>query len=518
MRVLTLAALLSLACGRAEIYGERVQPAPAPQPRPDSGFNPPRPDAGTPVRDGGTPAPDAGQPEPDGGVHLLPDGGVCKPPAGTSCQFTNPPQSFSCIPGVRVLEQKTDRQGRRQFVLGFRQPVDHFDPASPTFEQRLSVSHVSANQPTVLLATGYELYDTIDELYDRFIVNEISVEHRFFGTSFPDGGQYDYRHLDIRQASEDLHRIREAFAGLYPKSWVSTGASKGGMTMVYYRRFYPCDVAGTVAYVAPHSDAELDPRYNTFLDAVGGTARADCRDRLGNLERQLLDRRAALLPQFPADAGYGIVGSVEAAYESSVVFFFFTYWQYIDPDDPGFGCAALPTGTLSDAVLAQWARSIVGGVDDDLLPFAAYYYQAATQLGDAEAYTRPVPGRIQFPAALTTRAYVPRFISIPAFDPAPMRDIQAWLSAEGDGIAFVYGELDPWSATQYELGASHDTKKSIAPGLNHYASLADLQPADEEATMQMIERWFGIKRSHFRSLAPPPLPPRHASGPPLPRR
>ena len=40
--------------------------------------------------------------------------------------------------------------------------------------------------------------------------------------------------------------------------------------------------------VAPHSGREADPRYNTFLSQVGGTARADCRSQLENLQRQLL--------------------------------------------------------------------------------------------------------------------------------------------------------------------------------------------------------------------------------------
>src|SRR5262249_4352282 len=161
----------------------------------------------------------------------------------------------------------------------------------------------------------YELFDTLDEISQRFDVNVIAIEHRFFGDSFPDGGQHDFTHLDIRQMSLDLHRIREAFAGLYPKPWVSTGASKGGMTMVFYRRFFPCDVAGTVAYVAPHSVSDADPRYNTFLDSVGGAAHASCRAALVNLQTQLLQRRAVVEAALDHSGSYTLSGGFDNAYE-----------------------------------------------------------------------------------------------------------------------------------------------------------------------------------------------------------
>ena len=71
----------------------------------------------------------------------------------------------------------------------------------------------------------------------------------------------------------DEHAIVTALKTIYTGPYLSTGASKGGMTAVFYRRFYPDDVVGTVPYVAPLSFAAPDERYAAFLDSVGTPTR-----------------------------------------------------------------------------------------------------------------------------------------------------------------------------------------------------------------------------------------------------
>ena len=44
-----------------------------------------------------------------------------------------------------------------------------------------------------------------------------------------------------------LRRIFEALGALFPAPWVNTGHSKGGMTALFHRRYFPCDVAATAA-------------------------------------------------------------------------------------------------------------------------------------------------------------------------------------------------------------------------------------------------------------------------------
>jgi hypothetical protein len=138
--------------------------------------------------------------------------------------------------------------------------------------------------------------------------NQLLVEHRFFGPSTPQPATWE--HLSVEQAAADHHRIVEAFKPLYSGRWVSTGASKGGMTSLYHRALYPEDVDATVAYVAPNSYGPEDPRYIQFLDRVGD---ADCRAKLDALQRDVLGRREELVPLWTAVTSahgitYGLIG------------------------------------------------------------------------------------------------------------------------------------------------------------------------------------------------------------------
>ena len=289
--------------------------------------------------------------------------------------------------------------------------------------------------------------------------------------------------------------------------------------MVYYRRFFPCDVVGTVPFVAPHSGMEGDPRYNTFLAQVGGPARADCRTRLENLQRQLLQRRDVLTPSLPhPDAGYTIVGGVDVALEVSVQDFSFGFWQYGDPDSPTLGCPSLPAGPLTDDELRGWLPTVVGGDDDSLRPYTSYYYQAATQLGDPAAMTQPFAGLIRYPGADASRNFVDDSLVVPPFDPQPMRDVQSWLATRGEAFVFVYGEFDPWTAGQFNLGQAIDAMKAIAPGNNHYSAIRDLTLGDNKLAVEKISRWLGEStRPGAMFRAPPRAPPPPHKGPPLPR-
>jgi len=504
MRRAGLALIAVLACGRAEIYGERV----APKTAGGSGTAGGKATAGGAAggraggsglaggRAGGSTAGGATAGGAAGG--FIDGGSGCRPPLGTPCGFTNPPQSFMCVPGLRVIAHDTSMTGRDRWVLGFQQPVDHDQPNGAQFEQRLWLFHNGADKPMILHATGYEVFESLDELQARFDVNELSIEHRFFGTSYPVGGRFDYRKLDIRQASFDLHRIRLAFASLYAKPWVTTGASKGGMTMVYYRRYFPCDVAGTVAYVAPLMGIEEDLGIPAYISNIGGAAQLDCRNRIINLQRQLLMRQAVIEPQVRSDGGYTIQGSPQLAYENGVVSIAHGFWQYLDPTF----CSLLPMGAASDTELLMWANLFIGGSDEELLPFAAFYYQAATEMGYTKAYTAPLIGLVTQPDAGGARRFVPRSITVPPFDPQPMREVQGWLADAGEGVIFVYGEFDPWSGSMYALGNARDSQRSIAPGANHGADMRALVFTDQEAAMTRVERWLGVRRTNLQSLQP----------------
>ncbi|HLU65517.1 MAG TPA: S28 family serine protease, partial [Kofleriaceae bacterium] len=265
-------------------------------------------------------------------------------------------EALEDIPGMLVAEQPIDPP-YRFFHLLYEQPVDHGDPDGARFQQRITLLHVDPEAPTILHTTGYYLYEEPFAAEITYLTggNQVHVEQRYFEPSRPEPA--DWSLLTIEQAAADHHRIVEALRPLYPGPWVATGASKGGMTSVYHRRFYPDDIDVTIAYVAPHSLAAEDPRYEPFVDEIGDPA---CAAALRAAQAEALGRRGALeamAGELAAAEGYtfdrlGLARAVEfAAVESR-----FTFWQYGGAD----GCPQVPTAMSSDAEVFAWLEEIVG--------------------------------------------------------------------------------------------------------------------------------------------------------------
>ena len=163
------------------------------------------------------------------------------------------------IPGMSLIQEKP-YPGYRYFVLNYTQPVDHRRPSKGSFQQRITVLHKDVSRPTVFYTGGYNVSTNPSRREPTQIVdgNQVSMEYRFFNPSRPDPA--DWSKLDIWQAASDQHRIFQALKKIYSKNWISTGGSKGGMTATYYERFYPKDMDGVVAYVAPN-DVVNDPTF-----------------------------------------------------------------------------------------------------------------------------------------------------------------------------------------------------------------------------------------------------------------
>ncbi|HEU4408619.1 MAG TPA: S28 family serine protease [Polyangiaceae bacterium] len=420
------------------------------------------------------------------------------------------------VADVEELEPKAD--GARRIAFTIEQPVDHDEPKAGAFAQRVHLVHRGEAEATVLASTGYFLFaprPSDSEISILLGGNNITVEHRFFGPSTPLRGAGEppaeaWAYLTIEQAAADHHRVVEALKPIYKGTWLSTGASKGGMTSVYHRRFYPDDVEGTVAYVAPQSYGTDDQRYVAFLEQVGDAA---CRERIVALQRDLLTRRAEARPAFDALAAeegltFEHVGGPEAAYEHIVQEFRFAFWQYGDPAE----CETLPApGAPIDESLGVLAAHVPLSLASDgtLLSvdgFAGYYHQTAAQLGSYGPLTLHLEDLLQFPETYSVEVYAP---PVPgrSFDPAPMLDVGDWLASEGERFLFIYGEYDPWSAGAYAFapGAGRDLHTFVVPGGNHGAFLTHpaLPAASRDEAFAILQSWTGVAPA----LPPPPPAP-----------
>jgi hypothetical protein len=409
--------------------------------------------------------------------------------------------ALKAIQGMSASEYNSAVSGCRFFRLAFQQPTNHQIPAGPSFEQRMALIHCSPSAPTILGSTGYELFDeTIQwELTAMLGANQLIVEHRFYDQSIP--ASPTWTDLTIQQAAADHHRIVMAIRPLYTGKWLSTGASKGGMTSVYHRRFYPDDVDGTVAYVAPRIDGVEDARFSPFLEQVGD---ADCRAKIKTFQREALLRRPAMLTRM-ADLSaqnnftYQRLG-VEQAFEFAVTELWFLFWQYSDVTE----CPNIPASTATDDDVFQFLNKISSFewmADTWLDLFNPYFYQTATQLGAPKQADAHLVDLLKYPGMDAPAAYcLPAWTTV--FDPTAIEDIQNWLSREGQRIMFIYGQNDPWSAAPYELGNASDSYRFWVPNGNHGSQLSDLSQPDYAQAQAALERWSGAKP---KLSAPAPL-------------
>lgn len=200
---------------------------------------------------------------------------------------------------VSVTEKASSISGTRFFVLGLTQAENHFATPTPTFTQVVTVLFRSRTAPTTLATTGYSISQNPSEWEPTRILgaNQVTMEHRFFNTSTP--ADLDWTKLTIQQAAADEHQVVLALKPILTGKWLNTGGSKGGMTALFHRRFYPGDVDATVAYVAPISLTSPDNRYIAFVTSRGTTANQQA---IHAWQQAIFDNRAAVLALFEADA------------------------------------------------------------------------------------------------------------------------------------------------------------------------------------------------------------------------
>ncbi|MBC9725185.1 S28 family serine protease [Streptomyces sp. TRM68367] len=399
------------------------------------------------------------------------------------------------VPGMSLIEEKP-YPGYRFFVLNYTQPVDHRRPSKGTFQQRITVLHKDVARPTIFFTSGYNVSTTPRRSEPAQIVdgNQVSMEYRFFNPSRPDPA--DWSKLDIWQAASDQHRIFKALKGIYAKNWISTGGSKGGMTATYYERFYPRDMDGVVAYVAPNDVVNKeDSAYDRFFGHVGTK---ECRDRLNGVQREALVRREPLEKRYAEYAAaqgltFDTVGSLDQAFEAVVLDYVWGFWQYSLLKD----CDKIPADAkkATDEEIWKSVDAIVGFsayADQGLEPYTPYYYQAGTQLGAPTIGFPHIEQEYIRYGYLPPRNFVPRSIPM-TFQPWAMRDVDTWVRHNARHMLFVYGENDPWGAEPFRLSrGAKDSYVLTAPGMNHGANVAGLAPDQKSLATARILDWADV--------------------------
>jgi len=371
--------------------------------------------------------------------------------------------------------------------MHYIQPADHDHPGLGTFPQRLRLLYRAETEPTVLQASGYGLAGVrLSSITALFGANQIQVEHRFFGDSTP--SPKDWQLLTIKQSAADFHRIAVAFKQIFTKRWVSMGGSKGAMTGVYHRRFYPDDLDGTVAQCAPQSFSTADERYITFVEGVGGDEFRQCREDLQRWQIGLLRHRGELVPLITGNFTH--LGSADVAFEHAVTEASYIFWQYILPGDQDKGCSRIPVnGTpMEQFEFLQKVNGVSNYSDEAISGAFGYTLHAAKELGSPAFSTAHLQALRRYEFKI--EQYAPKDVPY-TYDPHAMRDVDRWVRNQSHHILFIYGEFDPWTAGEFTPNAADpETYKFYAPRFNHGSGMYSLSAADRETAMQVLSRWM----------------------------
>ncbi len=402
------------------------------------------------------------------------------------------------IPGAAVTAIAPPAGFAQAFQVDLAQAIDHNDPARGTFSQRFYLSFRDEAAPTVFYTTGYGVSrNTESEPAALLQANQVLMVHRYFPDAVPSAT--DWSLLSIAQAAADQHQVRTRLAEILPGKWLSSGASKGGMTALYYRYHYPADVTATVAYVAPIMERSEDPRFVSFLHAVGT---AGCREKIRLFQREVLERRAAMLALVRAHAlqrGYAFSVIREAeAFEYAVLEYPFAFWQYGSGD-----CNPVPGASASDQELFDHLVAVSPlsfYADAGYGYYRPLFYQAFTEIGYCTFMFEHLAGLLREVPAPSYRAFAPRGVNMD-FRPEVMQAVVPWLRNQGERIIYIYGALDPWTAAALNPAPDLDALQVVQPGANHGVKIRDLD--QKGAVIAALERWLemDIDESRLASVA-----------------
>lgn len=392
------------------------------------------------------------------------------------------------ITEVKPLEST---EFQEKYVVRITQPLDHRHPEKGSFSQRVIISHVGFDRPTVIVTEGYEATYALNPKYREEIsrmlnTNMIVVEYRYFQESTPD--PKDWQYLTAENSADDLHAVTSTFKAIYPGKWLATGISKGGQTTLLYRTFYPDDVNVSVPYVAPLCYAAEDGRHEPFIRQV---STPEDRKKVEDFQLEALKRKSTLLPRFEAycqEKGYQFRAPIEEIYDFNVLEYSFALWQWGTP------VSEIPAATASGDDIYKHLMNICEPSyftrENDNTSF---FVQAARELGYYGYDTEPFKKYLSIDSAkgYLHRLMLPEELKDMPFDKTLGEKITDFLKNNDPKMIFIYGENDPWTAAGVTwLKDKKNIHVFIQPGGSHRARIRTQPEETQKEVEALLKEWM----------------------------
>ncbi len=396
------------------------------------------------------------------------------------------------LQGIEVVGvYRNGRQFSETYELKIFQPVDHGNPNSPTFSQRLFIGHTGFDKPMVLSTSGYGANGLgYNEPAGLLKANLIRVEHRYFGQSVPQ--PLDWTFLTTWQAASDAHAIVQLFKKLYTGKWLSTGASKDGQTAMMFKAYYPEDVDVCIPYVAPLNTQKVDPRIFEFLNNVGTPQE---RQKIYDYQVALFEKKTEIMPfveEYCKKRNWTFPMSVDRAYDLNVMEFPFAMWQYGAAKPMSLPSASASPKELFDAMVP--VTDLMWFSDAGLRQFLPHYYQAMTEMGYYGYDVKPFSKYLKDTVPITYDFALLPYGLDTTFSPKTLTFLHDFVQNRGDHILYIYGEYDTWTATGVtEITGPADALTMILKGGYHGSSIRAFPADQQQKIYDTLSRWLGFK-------------------------
>jgi hypothetical protein len=375
------------------------------------------------------------------------------------------------------------------YKILIKQPIDHSDSSRGFFYQKVYLSHKDFNKPVVFFINGYiSPKNKINDWSKLLEANQIYVEHRYYGESKP--VDIEWETLNLKNATADLHNIKLVLGKIYKNNWISTGTSKGGLTSLAYKYYYPNDVKVTIAHSAPVGMTLSDTTVFTFIDSLSKSK--GCLDKVKSFQRKLLLKKDEIIPLLKTHLDnkhkqYNNLG-LNRIYEVAVLEVPFSIWQNNN------GCNAIAINDTSSSGLFKSLRTAIYDwflTDNVFDEIGAYHYQALTELG---YYDYPTS---EFKDLLSnnknkppSRILIPKGININYSDDIIQR-LKEWLTNSGNNIIYINGALDPYSFYRIQPSKKTNSLSFLIENSNHNQTKFNYLSGEQKIKiMSYLNKWM----------------------------
>ena len=376
------------------------------------------------------------------------------------------------------------------YELWFEQPIDHNNPARGTFRQRVYLGFENPSKPVIVELRGYGIgSEKAGELADHYKANQLAIEHRYFTNSRPK--EIDWNTLTVENAAKDQAIIIDAIRNaLYPDSkFVSTGISKGCMTTMAHRSFFPENVDACVCYVGPLNYEREDPRVYEFLRNVGTE---EVRLKVKDFQDLCFENRAALMDILKTTAEETKMTwefGIEKALDYTILEYSFAFWQW------GTKSENIPSKNATPQEIYKHLIDVVGYgffEDKSVESLQPYFWAALTEQGIYGYETAPFKKYLNTEEIYKFEWAFPEGIT-KTYDLKPMQDIKSFLDNSAEKMLFIYGEYDAWSSTAVDLPDNilgREMYKFVKPKGDHRTRIKTFNPESQKEIYDIIDSWL----------------------------